>query len=389
MTLKKTKEHSDLDNPKILLVGDYMWPWYQEACAKTLEAFGCKVERFGWLDDFYYWKTGRSEPVIHSLLHRLQSRLFFGPIIWKVNRRLIKYAEQTRPDIVWFYNVQLISSTTVKKLRKKLPNAIFCQYANDNPFSNNAKFGLWRNFLGSIRYFDLHFAYRHSNIIDYKNYGSSKTYLLRSYFIPEFDYNVPQNTISEAFKCDVVFAGHYEDDGRLEILESICNSGFKLKLYGGGWNEAMSKLKSNSKLKKLFPIRPVTGEYYRFAICGAKVALCFLSKLNNDTYTRRNFQIPAMKTAMLSQYTDDLAKLFQPDKEIMFFSNQKELMSKLELLLSDNTLRVKIAEAGYQKVYADGHDIGSRMKIWLQETLHCQEKKFKAVDIDSKNKLNE
>ena len=143
---------------RILLLGDFIWPWYQEACAIALEKQGCEVERFGWLDDFKYWKPGYTEPFYHSLFHRIQFRLLSGPVVWKVNRRLVAVCEHFKPDIVWFYNVQIISPNTVKKLQQLLPDTIFCQYANDNPFSESAIRGLWRNFLASIPYFDIHFS---------------------------------------------------------------------------------------------------------------------------------------------------------------------------------------------------------------------------------------
>ena len=43
----------------------------------------------------------------------------------------------------------------------------------------------------------------------------------------------------------------------------------------------------------------------------------FLSKINNDSYTRRNFEIPAMKK-VLSEYSDELNKIFIEGKEMIF-----------------------------------------------------------------------
>jgi spore maturation protein CgeB len=363
------KDISNINGQRVLLVGNYMWPWYQDACADALEFQGCVVERFGWLNDFHHFVVGKSEPLYNSLWHRIQYRLHFGPAVRRVNLRLIKTAQQFRPDIVWFYNVTLISAGTVKRLRKLLPAAVFVQYANDNPFSKAAKSGLWRNYLASIPYFDVHCVFRHSNIHDYIKLGSQKVSLLRSYFIPEEDHTEPQELIPERFKCDVVFAGHYEDDGRVEMLEAVCKAGFKLNLFGGGWSAALAKLSADSPLRALFPVTPVTGVEYRYAICGAKVALSFLSTLNNDTYTTRSFQIPAMKTAMLSQYTKDLASLFASDVEAVFFSNQQELLAKLKALLEVDEQRTAIAEAGYARVYADGHDVKARMRVWLKDVL--------------------
>jgi spore maturation protein CgeB len=111
---------------------------------------------------------------------------------------------------------------------------------------------------------------------------------------------------------------------------------------------------------------PATKADYRFAICGAKVALCFLSTLNQDTYTRRSFQIPAMKTAMLSQYTEDLASIYQSDVEAVFFKDKSEMLEQLKLLLEDGQRRESIAEAGYKKVYSAGHDVAKRMRQFLE-----------------------
>lgn len=354
---------------RILLVGNYMWPWYQDACADALEHQGCVVERFGWLDDFRHWREGRSEPFYHSLWHRIQYRLRLGPAVWRVNRRLLQVTRQFQPDIVWFYNVQLIAPGIVRAMRQALPDATFVQYANDNPFSSAARLGLWRHYLNSIPLFDMHFSYRHNNLADYRRLGAQSVQLLRAYFIPEVDHPEPQAGIPERFKCDVVFAGHYEDDGRVAMLEAICKVGFRLNLFGGGWTAALPRLDADSPLRDLYPISPVTGADYRYAICGAKVALCFLSTLNHDTYTRRSFQIPAMKVAMLSQYTDDLVTMFVPDIEAVFFRNQEELLVKLKALITDDQHRAAIAEAGYKKVYADGHDVKARMGAWLKDVL--------------------
>ncbi len=355
--------------PRILLVGEYMWPWYQEVCAASLESEGCAVERFGWFDDFRHWQSGFSEPFYRSIWHRIQYGLNSGPTVWRVQRRLLQRAISFSPEYIWFYNVQLISPSVVRALKKALPKARLVQFTNDNPFSESAKPRIWKNYINSIPLFDCHYSYRLSNIEDYKRLGSRAAYLLRSYFIPEEDFPVPAEEIPERFKCDVVFAGHYEDDGRVEMLEAICAAGFSLNLFGGGWNAALAKLKPESPLRAKYPINPVTNSDYRYAICGAKVALCFLSTLNQDTYTRRNFQIPAMKVAMLSQHTNDLATLYKSNEEAVFFRSKQELLEKLTQMLDDCEWRRSLAEAGYAKVYAAGHDVQSRMRQFLGNLL--------------------
>tara|TARA_B110000977_G_scaffold186713_1_gene253003 strand:- start:7166 stop:8368 length:1203 start_codon:yes stop_codon:yes gene_type:complete len=356
---------AELKPPKVLLVGDFAFQWYQESCALSLEQHGCEVVRFGWMNEFRHWVLGINIPVYRSIFHRIQYRLQSGPIIWKINRRLLKVIAEESPDIVWFYSVTIISKKVIRAMRAISPNTIFCQYSNDNPFIKTQRGGIWLNYIKNINCFDLHFAYRHSNFADYQRFGASNVKLLRAYFDPEHEYPTEEDLIPAKFACDVVFAGHYEDDGRLEMLEAICKAGYTLNLFGSGWDTALKLLSPNSPLREKYPVTATSQDEYRYAICGAKVALCFLSTLNEDTYTRRSFQIPAMKTVMLSQYSDDLASLFQPDVEAVFFKNESEMLEKLKILLSDDQKLEEIAEAGYHKVYLAGHDVKARMKEFL------------------------
>ena len=350
---------------KIMLVGEYAWPWYQEACARALEYSGCQVIRFGWFERFKKWLPGKGEPVFLSFDRRMQYRFLLGPQILGINQDLKKVALREKPDVIWFYNVQLVYPQTVSSLRELLPKTIFCQYTNDNPFATEVPRSIWRHFINSIPLFDLHFAYRKDNIPDFKRSGAKDVFLLRSYFIPEIDQYIPREEIEDKYICDVVFSGHYENDGRIEALEAICKAGFKLKLYGGGWHAAKARLSPDSPLRVHYPIEHVMGLDYNKAICGAKVALCFLSTLNKDTYTRRSFQIPAMKVAMLSERSDDLEGLFEDRQEAVFFSDTGDLLEKLKWLCEDPLDNDRIAQGGLRRVYLDGHSVNDRMKEFL------------------------
>jgi spore maturation protein CgeB len=354
---------------KILLVGEYAWPWYHEACAKALESLGCRVVRFGWLDRFMNWRPGHSVPVYKSLAHRLQFRFLDGPLVRSVNRDLVRVAVREKPDVVWFYNVTLIHAATVRRLREGLPDAVFCESTNDNPFSPGARRSLWRHYVAGIPSFDLHYVFRERNIADLAARGVKGAQLLRGYFIPEDGVPMDRETIEPRYQCDVVFAGHYEDDGRVGALEAVCRAGYRFNLFGGGWEAALPRLAADSPLRAQFPVRPVTGVDYNYAISGAKVALAFFSGLNQDTYTTRSFQIPAMRVAMLSQRTDDMASLFVEGEEVACFSSTAEMLEKVRDLVTDATLRERVASAGYDRVYRDGHDVRSRMQQWL-DTVH-------------------
>jgi spore maturation protein CgeB len=349
-----------------LVVGEGIWPWYMTAAAEALRSLGFTVHEFHWADTFKEMKQGEVEPQHRSTRHRIEERVAAGPIVRALNKRLLTEAAELRPDYVWFYNVRLIYPRTVNRLRQLLPNAVFGQYANDNPFSEHASFGFWRHFLNSSRLFDLHFAYRTDNLADFERMGSKHTYMLRSYFLPDLDRPIPEEELVESDRSDILFAGHFEDDGRLEMLRNLASRGFRLRLHGGGWTPVLAGLPPLDPLKKLWPAKPIVGDEYRRAISGTKVALCFLSTVNKDTYTRRNFEIPAIGSVMLSQFSEDLGDLFRDGEEVEFFRNGEELASKVVLLLSDEERRTRLSELGNRRVHQDGHDVVSRMQIVAQ-----------------------
>ena len=143
-------------------------------------------------------------------------------------------------------------------------------------------------------------------------------------------------------------------------MEEIVKAGYWLRIFGPPyeWNKLLLQ---SETLKSLSPVHLVWNADYSKAICGAKVALCFFSKLNRDTYTRRCFEIPATGTMLLSEYSDDIASLYAAGKEADFFKSKQEMINKLRLYLEDGNLRRQVAEGGHQRAIRDGHDIVSRM----------------------------
>jgi spore maturation protein CgeB len=209
-------------------------------------------------------------------------------------------------------------------------------------------------------------AYRHHNVTDFIRAGAKRVRLLRSWFVPERNHPVTlSREDQERFGCDVAFVGHNEPDERVEYLEEVVRQGFSLRLYGPGydWDPVISK---SSWLRHLTPVRLVWGEEYNKALCGAKVTLCFLSKLNRDTYTRRCFEIPATKTFLMAEYSDDLASIYKEGAEAEFFRSKQELVTKLRTYIDNAEWRASVALAGYDRVIADSHDVVSRMRQVLE-----------------------
>lgn len=357
---------------RILVVGDWHSELHEEPVCHALEEIGHDVLRFPW---HQYFRPAAAWPrparAAQSMALRAQNKYLLGPAFKRMNRELVRAATQGRPDLIFVYRGTHVAARSLTAVRRALPDTVIVGYNNDDPFGPGQPRLLWRHFLRGLPDYDVALAYRQHNLAEFQQHGARSVRLLRSWFVPERNHPV---TLSEGdrqrFETDVVFVGHYEADGRLELLESIVRHGHRLRLFGPGydWDPVLARSKW---LREHIPVELVWGEDYNKALCGAKVALCFFSRLNRDTYTRRCFEIPATGTMMLSEHSDDMAQMFASGREADFFRSERELGDKLRLYLSDHSLRARVAAGGLERVWADGHDIVSRLKTlleWLRDT---------------------
>jgi spore maturation protein CgeB len=340
---------------KILVVGDGHSAIHEVAVVDAFKKLGHQVEAFYWQNYF------NSQSRLVSLWQRVQNKFIIGPTLDRLNVDLINAAEQFNPKLMFIYRGTHITPQTITEIKQRLPDCVVYGYNNDDPFADGHPPWLWRHFLKSVPKYDLVFAYRHHNLGDFLRIGAKKVELLRSWYIPEINYPVSLSGIDKIkYECDVIFIGHCENDGRLEYLEEIVKNGYKLRLFGPGyeWDHLLNK---SEILKHLSPVHLVWNEDYNKALAGGKIALCFFSKLNRDTYTRRCFEIPAAGTLLLSEYSDDLASLYQAGEEADFFKTKEEMIQKINLYLDNDDLRSRIAANGNQRAIIDGNDIVSRM----------------------------
>lgn len=339
---------------KILVVGEGRSELHEKAVASTYREMGYEVATFYWFDHI-----PRASGVFRHW-YALQNKFLVGPLISTINRELIDLVVVEKPDVIFVYRGTHVRPSSLARIKSVLPSSVIAGYNNDNPFSERQPRYLWRYFKACLKHYDVSFAYRPRNVTEFRSYGANNVYLLPPWFIPNnYEPDMDVCLCKRIYKSDVVFIGHYEPDSRVQFLEDIVKNGLDVKIYGPEWDKAVGL----NWLKDRQSIASLRGDDYFDALKESKIALCFLSKLNCDVYTRRCFEIPATGTCLVSEYTKELAEMFIEDEEIVFFRTPAELLSKLRLLLEDNALRRKIAANGYRKVHTAGHDIYSRLRF--------------------------
>ena len=233
---------------KILVVGDGHSAIHEVAVVAGFNQLGHSVESFYWQN---YFSASNS---LVRLWRRAQNKFLIGPTINRLYRDLVKKSVEFAPKLIFIYRGTHIKPRTLIELKRLLPECELFGYNNDDPFAAGHPPWLWRHFMNCVPIYDLVFAYRHHNLDDLIKFGAKRVELLRSWFVPELNHSVFLSAQDQSnYKCDVVFIGHFEDDGRMQHLEEIVKAGYWLRIFGPPYEWNKQRLQSET-LKSLAPV---------------------------------------------------------------------------------------------------------------------------------------
>lgn len=344
---------------KIVFAGAWQYDMYEAAFAQALERLGIDVIPCS------------LAPKNNRLLSRFEFKYtFMGPHLRQIQEDLLAEIDKSHPDLVLIWLGASIFPETLQAIKQR-GNITLVSYVHDDPFAHRFHQlspkhhrWYWRVFIQGLPYYDITLFSKQLNVDEAYRFGAKRSAVLGQYFVPSI--HQPYTlTVEEKYRfdCDVVFAGHFEPDGRERCLRALVKTGIHVRLFGGSyWTRTVL-----GDLADYFgQVRAVYNEEYAKALCGAKICLCFLSKMNRDSYTTRCFEIPACGRLLLCERTEDLKSMFKEGEEAVFFSSKEELVEKSLWLLNHPEIIDSIAEKGRKRVWADEHDVVSRAKQFVE-----------------------
>lgn len=316
---------------KIIVVGTYHHIHYAAALSAGFKALGHEVM------DINYSEYKNNGPLA-SLLDSVQARYQIGLPMVKYNKDIISAVNNFHPDFVFFFRCYHVLPSTYKKLKQM--KCRFFTYNNDDPMSNVPSKSFFRYFLAGVKLADHNFVYRPKNVEDYKKIGVNNVSILLPNYISAYNFyqKVPKD-------IPIGFIGHFENDGRDKCVKALLDAGLPVTIYSSTWNrsELYEQLKDH-----ILPPQHETA--YNDTLNRIQLALVFYSRHNHDTYTRRCFEIPVTKAVMVSEYTDDMNRMFPEDECAIYFRNPDELVWKCRNLL-DNPVEIqRIADNAYNRL---------------------------------------
>ena len=289
-----------------------------------------------------------------KLVRKIKNRLHIGTENKALQNRLIKLSEQIRPQWIHFRLPVEFSKKTIQMLKYK--GIVVTQYFNDDPFSNKTPKGLYWRFKSALTEFDGHFAFRAHNVRSYYQAGASHA----EHCPPTYDSSehTQARQREKPFLADAAFIGHWENDGRENYLEALKKAGYSVILRGGMWESAIKgKLIGDQS-----PVRHAFGKEYNDIYANVMAGICFFSKINNDTWTRRPLEIIAVGGLLVCERTAEAESYFKDREEAFFFSTADELLEIVRVLKNNPDLRERVRVAGYEKLLHTPNTLKDRAK---------------------------
>jgi len=258
-----------------------------------------------------------------------------------LNKRILKKVEEFKPDIIFIIKGNSVYPYTLKQIKEKYPKIKLISFSLDDMYA-------WHNrsiyYAIGLKYYDVVFTTKSYNIGELKQLGAKNVKFLYQAFSKK--YHKPcSNCDVVKYKYNVLFIGFAERE-RFEYMNFLAKNGIEIHIYGSGWQKKEFK---NHHLNLKIYYKDLIGEGYSNAISCSKISLCFLRKINRDLHTSRSIEIPACGGFMIAEITEEHKKLFEEDKEAVYFDTKEELLEKVKYYLEHEEERKQIAKAGYER----------------------------------------
>jgi len=338
---------------RLLIVAPLFQEWYAGRfilrAAKTLglEALGFDY-RFPFnLRDIYFGSTG-TDVIWHSIISKVN--FFQRSFVEKVNRQLIKVAENYCPDVVLVCEGELLECKTLEKVRRAVGSKL-AFWTFDDP-------QLIDRHLKVAHIFDACFTNSIITLQTYKDAGV-KAYYLPWGCDPDIHTRLPYNKLEPKYVSEVCLyaAFHPKRYIYLHYLRTLIPS-VRLGIWGIGWNQLSQK----DPLRKSW-----RGSITRLLelvkmYSGTKIALNIQrTETTLTTTTSRIWEATACGAMLLTERVAGIDLAFKLGQEVVCYEDKKDLVEKVTFYLNNDDIRRKIALRGQNRCKKD-HTVPNRLK---------------------------
>lgn len=269
------------------------------------------------------------------------------------SQTVLEFCRRERPAYLLSTGLAPICSQTLREINRLGTRCL--NFLTDDPWNPGFR-ARW--FFKALQQYDFIFTPRLANLEDLTRHARGEVYYLPFAFDPDLFYpDRPNERREPTLRSDVIFAGGADRD-RIPYLAAFNGQNVEVAIYGDYWDRYAQT--------KVYYRGHAAPETLRKATSGAKVAICLVRRANRDGHVMRSFEIPATKTCMLAEDTEEHRLIYGDDLEtVAYFRTIPELVDKAQWLLKHDEERRRLAEHAYRRIQEDGHTYQDRLEEML------------------------
>lgn len=326
---------NELSSKKILIVCNE-FPPIAKNLSKAFESLGYEVDVF-YGTQFSHWFYRRIIRVLSRWARALRL-LPKGGVLWPdhhlnfynyIDKQFQDKFKKLSPDYLLVIHGLPFSHQFIAD--QKIPKLGWWVEPNDDPveLEKNAK------------PFDIYNSFSSSSVAILQSSNNYTNYLTHAVSAEDF------NPLNVSKDIDVVFVGNWSP-WREEVLLRVLEVTQNVKIYGPWWLKK-SRIPKHL-LKKIHVSELIVGRELNHLLNCAKVNLNALRIHGTSGLNMRFFEVLATKTLFLTDSVPEISRHFIDGQDLLVYKDLDDLTLQLKKALSDESLRLNIAENGYQTV---------------------------------------
>lgn len=203
---------------------------------------------------------------------------------------------------------------------------------------------------------DIFFTMSEGLVDEFRAINPNSFWLTQAFEPSFFEIGEITRADERTFSADVTFVGNLGSKmqyiARRESLKSVIREGFKLKWWGPNIPRKFSTIPLIfGKLGRAYGGKFIWGEEYAKAAKLSKIFLAFdAAPQIRKSMSARMYTAVGCGAFYMCQHVEGIEDLLTPDKEIVTFRNEDEMIDKISFYLKNDSLRKQIADAGKMRV---------------------------------------
>lgn len=282
----------------------------------------------------------------NSFNYRYKKLHHLPPANWLMNKMMLRRVLKWKPDLFLGHKGETILPEIVNNMKKAGIKTV--NWSSDEPFGEVQA----HHKVSNIAEYDYFFIYDPMYLERLKAINPNSFHLPAG--ADPFGVHKEQITLEERkFPADIGMVGTAYKN-RIDLVKPFADK--QMRLAGPGWDK-VPELAS----KAIPPVSIIE-----------MVRLFNESKINLNPHGHglmvpnpRTFEIPASRSFELVNYREEFKEFFKEGKELVMYKDEKEFKELVEYYLANNDERLKITQAGYDRVVKD-HTIKARIETLLK-----------------------